>query len=173
MRDIMASLPQLGMEARGLILLDTCFFIDIIKRHKRHALLEFCETHHVAMTSFNVEELNYIRHKFNTHMIEHITQFIKAKPNLSILEVDVHPGNRAEEKQFVNETDPFLLADCADPSDAVLLACAILTKSSILTKDKHHLFTVRLENYLRRYGIGVYKDFHSVTSPSWDIHSEP
>jgi hypothetical protein len=27
-----------------------------------------------------------------------------------------------------------------------------------LTKDKHHLFTVQLENFVSKYGIKVYKE---------------
>ena len=61
-----------------------------------------------------------------------------------------------------DEVDKNILKIVSDPSDAVLVACGILTKSDIITRDKHHLFTVELENFLKRYNIRVLNNFHSL-----------
>jgi predicted nuclease of predicted toxin-antitoxin system len=82
---------------------------------------------------------------------------------LTIININVNPGDRIAEKNFVNSIDPDLLADVPDASDAVLIATAIKTNSIVLTKDKHHLFTTKLENYLNKYNIKVYKEYHDLT----------
>jgi uncharacterized Fe-S center protein len=71
----------------------------------------------------------------------------------------VSPGDTVAERSFVRSIEPDLLKHIADPSDAVLIAAAIKTRSVIYTKDKHHLFTTKLENYLNVYNIKVFKTY--------------
>ena len=75
-----------------------------------------------------------------------------------VVDVPVHPGDAVGEKAFVNHVDPHLLNIIADPSDAVLIAAALRTGSPVLTKDKHHLFTTVLNNYLNDSGVRVFKE---------------
>ena len=143
----------------NLVLLDTCFLIDISDRVDY--LKKLCSKRIVAMTSFNVEELEHVFHKLHQHQKENIRRIIKTV-KIYALEIHVHPGNRKSEREFVQSTDPFLLKDIKDPSDAVLMATAIQTNSTVLTKDKHHLFTEILENYISRYSLVVLKSIHEL-----------
>ena len=61
-----------------------------------------------------------------------------------------------------NAFDKELLIHCKDPSDCVLLAAAIKTNSVVITKDKHHLFNAKLENFIKKYDIKVYKELKDV-----------
>lgn len=143
-------------EAKDLILLDTCFVINILEHHKH---LNRIKDKGLGMTSFNVEELLHVEHKLKPEDKRTIRKFLK-HPCFCIVEIPVHPGNRKEERSFVNSIDKELLKKVPDPSDAVLIAAAIQTKAIVLTKDKHHLFTVVLEEFLKKYDLKVYKDFN-------------
>ncbi|MBR9702988.1 hypothetical protein GOV10_03055, partial [Candidatus Woesearchaeota archaeon] len=92
------------------------------------------------------------------HEKKHIRKFLKAHPNLLVVDVPVKPGDWEGEKAFVNHVDPELLKIIPDASDAVLLAAALARRCPVLTKDKHHLFTTTLENYVKDYGIRVFKE---------------
>ena len=94
-------------------------------------------------------------------MKKRVHNFLKNN-DLKKLNVDVSPGKREDEVAFSNTVDNNILKIISDPSDAVLVACGIVTNSDILTRDKHHLFTVELENYLKKYGIRVLNNFHSL-----------
>ena len=87
---------------------------------------------------------------------ERVRKFFK-DTDIMILDIPVHPGNHEAELVYVQEIDPYLAQDVPDASDAVLVAAAVRTKSIVVTKDKHHLFTVILENYLQRWGLKVVK----------------
>ncbi|MBD3163994.1 hypothetical protein GF323_02240 [Candidatus Woesearchaeota archaeon] len=78
------------------------------------------------------------------------------------MEIGVEPGDRQKEENYVDSIDGEVLRHCKDPSDCVLLATAIKTKSAVLTKDKHHLFNAELENFVKKYNTRVYKELKDV-----------
>ncbi len=158
MKELLQSIRRINLEdAKNLILLDTCFVINILEHHKH---LDRLKDKKLGMTSFNVEELLHVEHKLKREDKKMIRDFLK-HPSFCILNIPVHPGNVEEERAFVNSVDEELLKKVHDPSDAVLIAAAIKTRSTVLTKDKHHLFTVILEDFLQKYAIKVYKDLNS------------
>lgn len=157
MKEIFASLPK--TTKNGLVLLDTCYVIDAFHNHKEHELEQYAQKHEVAITSFNAEELAYVLPKKvkDKSIKERVRKFFKEQEHIKVLEIPVHPGDRKAEEDYVKGVDPYLAQDVPDPSDAVLVAAAIKTHSAVVTKDKHHLFTVILENYLQRWGLKVVK----------------
>ncbi len=162
MKEILQALPHINLsDAHNMVLIDTCFFIHTFEHQKEHQLRELCEKFNVGMTTFNAEEFLYKDHVVDERVREYARKFLKSHP-ITLITVDVHPGNREGEKKFVNEIDPDLLREIPDASDAVLMAVAIQTSSTILTKDKHHLFTVKLENYIKKYELEVYKEYHDL-----------
>ncbi|MFH1073337.1 MAG: PIN domain-containing protein [Nanoarchaeota archaeon] len=154
--------PEFVKKKGNAILLDTCFFVHAFEHQKEHELQKLISLHNVYMTSFNVAEFIHIDHKIGERVRERARHFLRQDPDLKVLDVPVQPGQRAEEKEFMHAVDPYLAEDVPDPSDGVLMAAAILAHATVLTKDKHDLFTVKLENYLKRYGLSVYKDFHEL-----------
>lgn len=138
-------------EVHGLVLYDTCFIFWMIEQHRLAELLR----HEGALTSFNALELVHVAHR-RPHYKLGVRRYLRSAP--LIVDVPVVPGDRAAERAFVAATDPQLLQHVHDPSDAVLLAAAIRTQSDVVTRDKHHLFTVELENYVQRFGIRVVND---------------
>jgi hypothetical protein len=164
MRELLEALPTLSLErASHLHLLDTCFVIDMAQRRSLHKALGTP----VAMTSFNIEELARVAHHCGPGVKEDIRHFLRSHPNFLVVPVPVHPGDREAERSFVESADSSLLLKVVDPSDAVLMAAAILTHSDVFTKDKHHLFTVVLENYLTAYGIHVWKEWRDIQNISF------
>ncbi|MEA3378386.1 MAG: hypothetical protein U9Q69_01980 [Nanoarchaeota archaeon] len=156
MKELLKNIEKIDIHAKRKILLDTCFLIDAVSKHE-----DLDKLSNAALTSFNIEEILFIEHKLGHEIKKGLRRFFK-KANFKILEVPVHPGNPKSEKNFVASVDKELLEKIRDPSDAVLIAAAILTNSLILTKDKHHLFTTKLENFLNKYNIKVLKDIHSL-----------
>jgi len=134
-----------------LVLLDTCFIFYLFDHGG-----ELLEGFNYGLSSFTVEELLKVGHRLHKMKVP-LRRFLK-KYNFVVIDTPVSPGDFKGEKDFVNSVDKDLLKHIADPSDAVLLAVAIKTHSIVLTKDKHHLFTVDLENYLRKYNLKVYKE---------------
>jgi predicted nucleic acid-binding protein len=162
MKEIFQALPHKRIEdMRNTVLIDTCFFIHTFEHQREHQLKELIQKFEVAMTSFNAEEFLFKEHVVDERVREYARKFLKTNP-ITIIDIDVHPGNRESEKKFVNNIDPDLLKEIPDASDAVLMAVAIKTDSTILTKDKHHLFTVKLENYIKKYNLEVYKEYHDL-----------
>ena len=155
MKELFDKFPTVGLEVKNLVLLDTCFIFDLLD--KEYTLIP---GHTYGLTSFNVEELLKVGHRLHKMKVR-LRRFLKSNTFL-IVETPVHIGDYDQEKEFVNSIDSELLKHIADPSDAVLLAVAIKTNSIVLTKDKHHLFTVELENYLRKYDIKVYKEIKDI-----------
>ncbi len=160
MRELFASLERVPLRA-GLDrpLLDTCFLLDLAERRQLHTLLHAP----VATTSFNLEELEHVSRRMHDKTKEELRHFFKTHPDLVIVDVPVHPGDRAAERSFVAEVDPDLLLKVPDASDAVLVAAAIRCRCDVFTKDKHHLFTVQLENYLHAYDLRVFKEWKDMT----------
>jgi len=160
MRELIENILTIDLvHARNLVLLDTSFLIAMMEhRDKVERLLELPN---IAMTSFNMEELMHVEKHLDPHTRKHLREFLK-NGKIVIVKVDAHPGNWEGEKEFVNAADENLLKHIHDPSDAVLLAAAIKTHSSVLTKDKHHLFTVDLANFVQQYDIRVYKELRDI-----------
>ncbi len=164
MREIFEKLPHITIDdgnAKGYVLLDTCFFIHTFEHQKEHQLKDLVAAKSVGMTSFNVEEFLYKEHVVDERVREYARKFLKTHP-ITIIDINVHPGNLIQEREFIRTADPEILKDVPDASDAVLIAVAIKTRSTVLTKDKHHLFTTKLENYLNKHGIAVHKEFHDI-----------
>ena len=136
-------------EVSDLVLLDTCFVIDCALKHKK------IKMDNVGITSFNVQELLKVEHKIKGK--KNLRKFLK-DTNFIVVDVPVSPGYWMQEKDFVRAVNHDLLKNIADASDAVLMAAAIQTKSDVLTKDKHHLFTSKLENFIYAYGVRVFKE---------------
>ncbi|HIH31526.1 TPA: type II toxin-antitoxin system VapC family toxin [Candidatus Woesearchaeota archaeon] len=164
MKEIFEKQTHISIEegtAKDYVLLDTCFFIHTFEHQKDHALRDLVAARDVAMTSFNVDEFLFKEHVVDERVREYARKFLKNNP-ITIIDIDVHPGNRFQEQEFVKSIDPGLLKEVPDASDAVLIAAAIKTRSTVLTKDKHHLFTTKLENYLNKYEIKVFKEYHDI-----------
>jgi predicted nucleic acid-binding protein len=162
MKELFEKLPKLDFKdknASEYVLIDTCFFIHIFENQHEHQLKELTEKYATAMTSFNVDKFLLKEHVVDERVRENARKFLKHNPNLTIIDVPVQPGNYEDEKFFVHSIDPELLKEIPDASDAVLMATAIKTNSTVLTKDKHHLFTIKLENYVKKYDLKVYKEF--------------
>jgi len=169
MKEIFQILPHRELnDARNMVLIDTCFFIHTFEHQKDHQLRELAEKFDVGMTTFNAEEFLFKEHVVDERVREYARKFLKVHP-ITLVTIDVHPGNRQSEKNFVNSIDSDLLNEIPDASDAVLMAVAIKTSSTILTKDKHHLFTVKLENYIQKYNLEVYKEYHDLLSQAQDL----
>jgi len=137
-------------EVKHLVLLDTCFIIHCVAHNNKVKLKN------AAITSFNIEELLHVEHKLG-HLKKGLRNFLK-KTDFLIVDVPVSPGSSMQEKDFVMAVHQDLLKNISDPSDAVLMAAAMQTQSDVLTKDKHHLFTTKLENFMHNYGVRVYKE---------------
>ncbi len=137
-----------------MILFDTCSIIDLFEKHNENILLN----DNVAVCSFNKDELTKVshRHSINTHLRHKIIRFFE-KNKIKTINVPVTPGNKEQEKAFVASIDKELLRLIPDPSDAVLAACALKERANIVTRDRHHLYTARLENLFQHYGITVEK----------------
>ena len=135
-------------------LIDTCAVIDLFERNQQDALLK----PGIAVCSFNADELIHIehRHSMNVHLRHKIKKFFLDNA-LAIVKVPVSPGQRAEEQKYVASIDAELLKLIADPSDAVLAACALSIGADIVTKDRHHLYTAKLENMFSKNNIHVSK----------------
>ncbi|HII14699.1 MAG TPA: hypothetical protein HA362_00130 [Nanoarchaeota archaeon] len=160
MKELISNLLAMDLvHARGFWLLDTSFFVSCMEHKDREDRLLALPK--IAMTSFNMEELVHIDRMLGHQARKNIREFL-AKAKMTVITIDVHPGNWGQEKEFVKQADPMLLNKIHDPSDAVLLAAAIKTHSNVLTKDKHHLFTVVLENFIRQYDVKVFKELHDI-----------
>lgn len=135
-------------------LIDTCEIINLFELHKEKELL----SGDIAICSFNRDELTHVshRHKINPHLKHSITKFFE-KNKITIIDVPVTPGNNIEEMSYVDSVNKDLLRLIPDPSDAVLAACALQNKASIVTRDRHHLYTAKLENLFNKFNIKVEK----------------
>lgn len=155
MEELIANLSHISLQkARDIAFVDTCFFIDELAHHKDEEL----EGRGLAMLSFNVEELVHVARHLPSDKKQHIRHFLRDHPQFLIVDVPIKPGDRKGEHAFVAHIDEKLLQIIPDPSDAVLLAAAVARRCPVLTKDKHHLFTAALENYVNDYGIRVFKE---------------
>jgi len=152
MKELFDSFEKVGFEKKDLVLLDTCFIFDMLKKNEK-----LPSGFEYGLSSFTVEELLKVTHK-NLHKMKVPFRRFLNENSFVIVETPVHPGDWEGEKDFVKSVDPKILQHVPDASDAVLLAVAVKTHSIVMAKDKHHLFTVELENFLVQYGIKVYKE---------------
>lgn len=151
MKELLDALPHKTWTiTRDVPLVDTCFFLDELHRHRQG------ELGGLGLLSFNAEELVHVS-KHLPHLKQQVRKVLKEQSML-VIDVPVHPGDRKGELAFVRHVDPHLLNIIADPSDAVLIAAAMKTHSPVLTKDKHHLFTAALNNYTQDHGVRVFKE---------------
>lgn len=134
-------------------LLDTCLIFHMLSQQEQQ-LVDFCLNNNVGITSFNIQEIEFNLHKMPHDIKTHWRNFEKQKL-FQIIQIPVNPGNPEQERTYVQEFDNDLLKIIQDPSDAVLLVAGLKSHSNIITRDKHHLFTVNLENYLNGYNIEV------------------
>ena len=138
------------------VLLDTCLIVHELLGQREKKLLRFCEENNVLITSFNVEELQKVTKKLG-HEKKKIKHFLE-QAKITIIDVPVSLGETKKEKKYADETNKELLKKIRDPSDAILVAAAIKSASDIITRDKHHLFTMTLEEEIKEYGLAVYND---------------
>ncbi|MFP4403414.1 MAG: PIN domain-containing protein [Candidatus Woesearchaeota archaeon] len=157
MKEIFNKFNYIDLNSKNLILFDTCFFIDIIKKDKHSTIKNI----NFSMTSFNIEELIHVTHSIKHNLKHKVRDFFKEK-QIDILNIDVSLGQIKKQRDFINNIDENLLKHIHDPSDAVLVASAIKTNSVILTKDKHHLFTSELENFISKYNIKIFKEVKDI-----------
>ncbi len=151
MKEIFDSFEKIGEDEKNLVLVDTCFLLDMLEKQKDHHMkaLDF------SMTSFNIKELLHVLHHIDHNLKHHVRQFFSQK-HIKILEVPAEPGDWKKQREYVESVDHDIMEHIHDPSDAVLLAAAIKTGSVILTRDKHHVFTTDLKNFVRKYNITIY-----------------
>lgn len=158
MKELFDSLPRI---THADYFIDTCFLYYIFEHQKDKEFRIFCDENIVALTSFNIGEVLFHSHDVNHVFREHFRKFLKGDGRIFRYEMSVVPGDRDGEKKFIQDFDNDLFGIIPDPSDAVLLVAAIKTKTNVLTRDKHHLFTTKLENYISDAGIKVYNNFPS------------
>lgn len=161
MKELIESMKHIPFgSARSMLLLDTCFVVSTLENPNH--IKKLLTLKNLAITSFNAEEFLHIGHSLS-HEIRKNARKLFAEGNLTVIDIDVHPGDWKKEKVFVNEIEPKLLKDIADASDAVLIAAAISTRSNVLTKDRHHIYTAVLENLASEYNIKVCKELKDFT----------
>ncbi len=156
MKELIQQLSHIPLSsARNLILLDTCFIANVLSHAERTK--ELLSLDNLAMASFNAEEFIHIEKNLPHEARKSARKAFSGK-GICIIDIGVHPGEWEREKQFVNEIEPELLKKIPDASDAVLIAVAIKTRSNVLTKDRHHIYTAALENLANEYRIKVCKE---------------
>lgn len=161
MKELISNLLTMDLaHARNLVLLDTSFFISCMEHHERMEML--LKIPFIAITSFNLDELMHLERNLAHPTRKNLREFLK-NGKIVVVSIDVHPGDWKAEREFVELADPALLAHVHDPSDAVLISAAIRTHSNVFTKDKHHLFTVELEEFVKQYDIRIYKELFDIT----------
>ena len=156
MKEILDSLPRV---THADYFIDTCFLYYLFEHQKDKEFRIFCEQNIVALTSFNIEEVLFHSHDVSHVFREHFRRFVKGDGRIFRYDVEVSPGDVDGEKKFIGDFDSNLLEIIPDPSDAVLLVAALKTHTNVLTRDKHHLFTTRLENYVSDFKLSVLNNF--------------
>jgi predicted nucleic acid-binding protein len=145
------------------ILLDTCFVYWVFEHQHEKQLIDLSQNFVVALTTFTIEELLYHSHHVNEHVRSRLRKELKNKKlNLYKYNQPVHPGNPQQEKEYIQLNQPELLELIPDNSDSILVIAGIQTKANILTRDKHHLFTAQLNNFLLEKEIQVYTNVSDI-----------
>ena len=154
MKALFDSLPKYTYQHVDYII-DTCFLFYMFNNNHVKEFIKFSQQYTLALTSFTVEEILHHRHDIGHHFKDHFRHALKNGLRILIIEVPVHPGDHQGERNYVQRFDPHILEIVADPSDAILVPVACEHNATILTRDKHHLFTTALENYLENKGVRV------------------
>jgi hypothetical protein len=141
-------IETLDTDSHADYLIDTCFLFYMLEKGHTKQLLDFCRSNKVGMTSFNLAEVEHVHHRLKGVMNHHVRDFLKQK-----VIVNVPVG-----VLFVQEYDPELLRIVPDASDAVMLVAAMKLGANVLTRDKHHVFTVGCGNHIQQKGIVVLND---------------
>ena len=94
-------------------------------------------------------------HDVKNMVRERLRHLIKNSTPLGVVELNVHPGEIDQEIGFVMGVDEKLIHLIPDHSDAVIAAAAVKLGANIITRDKHHLFTTILSDYLKELGLLV------------------
>jgi predicted nucleic acid-binding protein len=150
-------IENLGRTLTTSYLLDTCFIINVCIQHEKQ-LEQFCKDNDVAISSFTAEELDYVKKHLTGTENHAIRKFLKSKL-IKVIACPISPGDREGERNYVSAYDPKILHIVPDPSDAVLVVHALLLGATVLTKDKHHVFTTVAENYVQKHNISILKEF--------------
>jgi predicted nucleic acid-binding protein len=159
MKELFDVLERVSPKCEMDYLIDTCFFIWVFEHEKVKELSELAQEKKCGLTSFTVEEFVHIDHKIDESVRQAARRFLHKECGIVVVDVPVHPGDAAGEHSFVRKVLPELDSVEHDPSDAVILAAAITMGADVLTRDKHDLFNVRLENFLKKYGVRVLNTF--------------
>ncbi|MBW2967569.1 hypothetical protein KY362_03720, partial [Candidatus Woesearchaeota archaeon] len=98
-------ISELDEEVNVDYLLDTCFVMHCVEHDHMKKLTDFCESHDVGMSSFNLEELDHVHHNLKGNQSHHLREFLKSKC-ISRVSVRVSPGDREGEVSYVQSFDP-------------------------------------------------------------------
>ncbi len=113
----------------------------------------------LGLTDFTLKEL---KKRAPRHLYKVVVEHVSSD---KILPTGVSPGEWGKEKNYLIRFDPELLELIPDPSDAVLIAAAEHYRlRGVITLDRHHLYTAKLENYLEKKGLEVLKPNEYVLS---------
>lgn len=156
MKELFNSLPKVKTADW---LLDTCFVYYIFENQKEKELIDFCNNNSVAISSFTIKEILYHSHDVNHMVRNRLRHLIKNNVLLGVIDVPVFPGEIDEEIGYVMGVDEKLIHLIPDHSDAVIAALAVRIHANIITRDKHHLFTIVLEDYFKEKGLLVKNNF--------------
>lgn len=154
MKELLEILPKYDSGPVDFVV-DTCFLYYLFSHQHEKAFIETCNEYVVVLTSFNAEEFLFHSHDVPHEVRERFRHAVKHGLRLFFHNIPIKPGDSAGEKEFVASYDEHILQIVPDPSDAVLLVAALRLKADILTRDKHHLFTTKLENYVYDKGLQV------------------
>lgn len=157
MKELLDNLGTIDKEkAIGFTLIDTCYIVHVFEHHEKiEQFRKQLKKGKYAITSFNIEELMHIEHKLNKKIKEALRQFLKEKEDLEIIRIDVHPGEREREKEYIRSIEPYILKLIKDNSDGVLYATALDINADIITRDKHHLYNQISERFANKHRINI------------------
>lgn len=154
MQELIDELPE-SSDVEYLI--DTCFLAYCFQHNKEKQLLEFCKKNKVGMSTFNLAEFVHMHHKLHSENHQ-VRKFLKEKI-LYRVPIDINPGEREKERQYVEEFNTKIMEIVKDASDAVLFVLAIKIRANILTRDKHHVFNAVAENYFNEWNEKILNGF--------------
>ena len=159
MKELYQELPEVVEDERKNFIIDTCFLIDCIKNNKIKDIERLSETYDLVLVDLNFQELDHIHLDDDVKIV--LRKMLKEKLFYKY-HTGVNIGNWDDEEQYVKFCDKELLKIISDKSDAVIVAAAEKINAHVMTKDKHHLFTSELENYINKKGIRIFKELKDV-----------
>lgn len=159
MKELFSVLPRITLTDKCDYLVDTCFFFWAFQNGKEKDFEKLLDKKIVGMTSFNADEVVLKSHRVNERVREKARKVLRKTQKFYVLDVPVRPGDWAGELKFVKDHVPEFSCAEHDPSDAIILAAAICTGADVLTRDKHDLFNVKMENCIKKYRVKVLNKF--------------